>query len=164
MPVFCAVPGAGVPGAIWPGAPLTEGVPGTAVFCAVPGLMVPGAIWPGQPVTVPVYGPAVFTGSTVYVYPQYCNLADLETLVAVPAHSYFLRVVGGDPGLPPIPGDGRWYWNGPAAEEDMELVLAAVLVPEVTPAETEAREARHRSWFRRSNTGGGPLHGRRARP
>ena len=162
MPVFCAVPGAEVPGAIWPGAPFTQGVPGTAVFCAVPGLMVPGAIWPGEPVTVPVYGPAVFTGSTTYIYPQYCNLTILETLVASPGRSYFLRVVGGDPGLPPIPGDGRWYWNGPDAET--ELVLAGPLRAEMTPAEAPPEETRHRSWFRHRSTGGGPLHGRRAFP
>ena len=158
MAVFSSVPGAAVPGAFWPGVPLNLGVPGSAVLNAVPGLMVPGAFWPGQPVTVPVYGPAVFTGSTTYIYPQYCDLSVLETLVATPGHSYFLRVVGGDPGLPFIPGDGRWYWNGQQAEE-MELVFAGPLKAETTPA---VAEHKHRTWFRRSSTGGGALHGHRA--
>jgi hypothetical protein len=78
---------------------------------AVPGAMWPGAIWPATPLTPggSSGGTAVFTGTQVYIYPQYCDLSVLETLVAVPGSTYDIRVVGGDPGLPALPGDGRWY-------------------------------------------------------
>ena len=86
------------------------GPSGSSMY-AVPGAMWPGAIWPATPLTPGGGGggTAVFTGTQIYIYPQYCDLSVLETLVAVPGSTYDIRVVGGDPGLPALPGDGRWY-------------------------------------------------------
>ena len=133
---------------------------------AVPGAMWPGAAWPGDSIPASVSGLALFTGSQEYIYPQYADESVQLTLVALPWNSYDVQAVGGDPGLPVLPGDGRWYAlpQGQGGGEFMEFArFAAAVAGQPDAAEAAAaRQRRIGRWSRVSRTGGGPLHGHRA--
>ena len=118
---------------------------------AVPGAFWPGAAWPGNSVNAAsVTGLALFTGSEPLIYPQYEDLTILETLVALPWNTYDVQVFGGNnPGLPALPGDGRWYAIPSGGGEDF-LVFSEIREP---------GPGRHYRWFRLSRAGAGPLHG-----
>jgi hypothetical protein len=134
-------------------------------FYAVPGAMWPGAIWPGDSIPASIAGIALFTGSQQYIYPQYEDESLQLTLVALPWNTYDLQAVGGDPGLPVLPGDGRWYALPQGAGGTfMEFFQFADMPAEDLAAAAEAAAAQRRigHWTRVSRTGGGPLHGHRA--
>ena len=132
---------------------------------AVPGAMWPGAAWPGDSIPASLTGLALFTGSQEYIYPQYADESIELTLVAFPWTTYDVQAVGGDPGLPVLPGDGRWYalpQGQGVSMEFMEFADTVAATPEISAAEVAAAQHRFRGWHRVSRTGGGPLHGHRA--
>jgi hypothetical protein len=73
---------------------------------AVPGSMWPGSAWPGDP--APAAAAEIFTGTQTYIYPQYLDELAQHTLVAHPGGVYEIEPASGNPGVPAIPGDGRW--------------------------------------------------------
>ncbi len=57
-----------------------------------------------------------YRGHFAVVYPDHIDVATGKTLVAVPGQSYVTAVAPGrNPGLPSLPGDGRWGTSGAAA-------------------------------------------------
>ena len=78
---------------------------------AAPGAMWPGSIWPGEPLSGAAPPPSDmwrFTEGYTCIYQDYLDAVTMKTLVAQPGGTYQITPVGGDPGIPAIPGDGRW--------------------------------------------------------
>ena len=81
-----------------------------ASAAAVPGLLRPGFALPGEPY-ITSSAPVTqwkYTGNYPVEYPQYLDAVAMTTLTVQPGGTYKITPVGGDPGIPAIPGDGRW--------------------------------------------------------